>query len=267
MEKSFEIVQTPFGNFLINEHDYIGNHIKKNENWENHLYHFYSKVLDKNDVCLDIGANLGYHTIQFGKLSKKVYAFEPQPMIHNQLCANILFNNLDNIVTPYRLGLGEEEKTAQMWDIENENFGEGIYNWGGRGIEHSDSAYKSEDVREEDQIQVVSLDSLNIPQCDLIKIDIQGYEYYAIQGAIKTLTKNKPVVLIENNPLRSDLDKKVLALFSNLGYEGYRYHYDSGEDCILIHPESNKYQISLDTIKNLQKQITIIYENISSYSL
>ncbi len=47
MKKSFEIVQTPFGNFLINEHDYIGNHIKKNENWENHLYHFYS---EKNQI-------------------------------------------------------------------------------------------------------------------------------------------------------------------------------------------------------------------------
>jgi FkbM family methyltransferase len=188
-------------------------------------------------------------------------------MIYNQLCANILFNSLDNIITPHRFGLGEQEKTAQMWDLENENFGEGIYKWGGRAIEHTESAYTSNDIREHDQIQVVSLDSLNIPHCDLIKIDIQGYEYYAIQGAIQTLTKNKPVILLENNPGRSELDKKVLAIFSSLGYQGYRYHYDSGEDCILIHPESNKFQISLDTIKTLQLQIPIIYENLSSYSL
>ena len=94
MEKSFEIVSTMYGNFLINEFDYIGDHIKTRENWEPHLYEFYSQILTKDDVCVDAGANLGYHAIQFGNLSKRVYAFEPQPMVFNQLCANILFNDL-----------------------------------------------------------------------------------------------------------------------------------------------------------------------------
>jgi FkbM family methyltransferase len=93
MEKSFEIVSTMYGNFLINEFDYIGEHIKRRENWEPHLYEFYSQILTKDDVCVDAGANLGFHTVQFGKLSKKVYAFEPQPMIFNQLCSNILLND------------------------------------------------------------------------------------------------------------------------------------------------------------------------------
>jgi hypothetical protein len=42
---------------------------------------------------------------------------------------------------------------------------------------------------------------------------------------------------------------------------------DSGEDCILIHPESNKYEISLKTINTLQTKMPIKNEDISSYSI
>lgn len=266
MEKSFEIISTFYGNFLINEFDYIGNHIKKNESWEPHLYEFYSQILTKDDICVDAGANLGYHSIQFGKLSKRVYAFEPQPMIYNQFCANILFNDLDNVVVPHRLGLGDKETKAQMWNIENENFGD-VYNWGGRGIEHKDAAYTSDEIREEDQIQVTLLDFIQISHCELFKMDIQGFEYYALQGSQILLTKNKPVILLENNPGRSELDRKVLKMLSDLGYQGFRYHMESGEDMILIHPESSKYEISLKIINQLQSKYPIRNEDISSYSI
>ena len=266
MDKSFEIVSTMHGNFLINEFDYIGNHIKKNESWEPHLYNFYSQILTKDDICVDAGANLGYHSIQFGNLSKRVYSFEPQPMIFNQLCSNILFNDLNNIVIPHRVGLGDKETTAQMWDIENENFGD-VYNWGGRGIEHKDAAYTSNETREEDQIQVTLLDFFKIPHCELFKIDVQGYEWYTFQGAQITLTKNYPVILLENNPGRSELDKKVLFMLQDLGYEGFRYHMESGEDMILINPKSSKYEVSLKTINQLQSKYPIKNEDISSYRI
>jgi FkbM family methyltransferase len=266
MEKSFEIIQSNFGNFLINEHDYIGNHIKQSGEWEEFLFEFYSQILTKDDICVDAGANLGFHAIQFAKLCKKVYAFEPQPMVYNQLCANILFNDLNDNIIPYRVGLGETTDVKQMWKIENENFGN-VYNWGGRGIEHDQSAFKSEEVREYDQIDIVSLDSIDIPHCELFKIDIQGYEWYAFQGAKNLIVKNKPTILLESNPNRSELDKQVLGMLSNIGYECYRYHMGAGEDCILIHPESSKYEISLDAIKQLQTKYPIKNENISSYSI
>ena len=102
INKSFEIIQTNNGNFLINENDVIGNFIKNYGCWENHLQTIYSKLIKPNSVCIDAGANLGYHSIQFGKLSKTVYSFEPQSLIYNQLCANILFNDLDNIIHPIK---------------------------------------------------------------------------------------------------------------------------------------------------------------------
>jgi len=255
MNKSFEIVQTQFGNFLINEYDLIGNNILHYKSWESHLYEFYFSILTKEDICIDAGANLGFHAIQFGKLSKKVHAFEPQSLIHNQLCANILFNDLDNIIIPYRLALGDKKETQQMWDIENESWvGNGCYNWGGRGIEHKDASYQSNEIREHDQIEVIPLDSIKLNP-DLIKIDIQGYEYYAFLGAQETLNENKPIILLENGP--TEIDKKALNFLKKLGYENYRYYIGNNEDCILIHPDNKKYQVSLDQVNLIKDKWNI----------
>jgi len=266
MKKEFEIVQSLFGNFVVNPNDFIGRYLLNNGEWEQFLYEFYSQILTKEDICVDAGANLGFHAIQFGRLSKKVYAFEPQPMIYNQLCANILFNDLNDTIVPYRIGLGDEDTTAQMWSINNEQVGD-VFNWGGRGIEHEESNFKSDDFREEDQIQVKPLDSFNIEKCNLFKIDIQGYEWYAFQGSKNLVLENKPVILLENNPSRSNLDRKVLNYLSKLGYIGFRIYINACEDMILIHPDSNKYEISLKIVNQLQSKYPIKSEDISNYNI
>ena len=124
-----------------------------------------------------------------------------------------------------------------------------MYNWGCRGIEHIDATYTSNEVREEDLIKVIPLDSLNIEQCSLFKIDIQGYEWYAFQGAQKLL-ENNPIILLENNS-EAKLDKQVLNMLLKLGYQCYRFCMNEVEDCILIHPKSDKYNISTKIIKSL----------------
>ena len=48
MKKSFEIIETPFGNFLINEYDLIGNFIKNQKHWEYHLYEFSKNYVPNN---------------------------------------------------------------------------------------------------------------------------------------------------------------------------------------------------------------------------
>jgi FkbM family methyltransferase len=255
MQKAFEIKQTQFGNFLINEFDLIGNCIFQTGMWEPHLYNFYSLILEPNDICIDAGANLGFHTIQFGKLSKKVYAFEPQLMVYNQLCSNILFNDLNEIIIPYRLALGDKKETKQMWDIKNENFGNNIYNWGGRGIEHSQSAYNSNEIREHDQVEIINLDSLKLNQCNLIKIDIQGYEYYAFLGAENLIKTHTPTLLLENGS--TEIDKKVIDLLKTWGYENYRYYLNNNEDCILIHPQNEKYDKNLNIINQIKNKYNI----------
>lgn len=264
INKSFEIIESSFGNFLINEYDIIGNFLKQTGGWEYHLYELYSKLITKKSVCIDAGANLGFHAIQFGKLSKKVYAFEPQPLIYNQLCANILFNGLDDIIEPIRLALGDKEDIKQMWKIENEYFGNKLYNWGGRGIEHEYVPYNTNEIREYDQVKVTTLDNIAFPQCDLIKIDIQGYEYYAFLGAKELLNKFKPIIFLENNLIQDNqqqiMNEKVKNYLLNMGYEFYRYNLGNNDDCVLIHPENKTYGYAKSCIEQLSIKYNIIKE-------
>jgi len=267
MLKSLEIIETQFGNFIIDEYDLIGNCIKTNKAWEPHLYDLYSQMITKEYHCIDAGANLGFHSVQFGNLSKKVYSFEPQRYIFNQLSANILFNGLDNVINAYRLGLGDKEEIQQMWNIEHENWvGNGSHNWGGRGIIQNNYGGEraiNNEVREEDIINVITLDSLNIPKCNLIKIDVQGYEYYLLKGANTLLNTFKPVIFLEN-PILGEEDikssSKTKEYLVDMDYEFYRLHVGNKEDCILINPNNPDYQNHLDIINKLKQKYNIIKE-------
>ena len=245
MKKSFEIVETQFGNFLINEYDLIGDFIKNQKYWEYHLFEFYARFLTPESYCIDAGANLGFHTVQFGKLSKKVYAFEPQLLIFNQLCANILFNDLNEVIIPYRKALGNKFEEKQLWNIEHEDWvGNEAHNWGGRGIiqdNYGGERALNNEFRDYDIVEVITLDSLNIPKCDLFKIDIQGYEYFALLGAQNLLKSNKPVILIENPIDGEDCNLKSKTYLKELGYEIYRFRVGGEEDCIALHPENDNY--------------------------
>jgi lipoate synthase len=109
-------------------------------------------------------------------------------------------------------------------------------------------------------VDIIPLDSLDIPQCDLFKIDIQGYEYFAFLGAQKLIENNKPIILLENhlNDLKNEFKSKEFLL--NMGYELYRYNIGNKEDCILIHPESKHYIKSLNIINTIKDKYNIIKE-------
>jgi len=275
MDKSLEITQNTFGNFVIDEYDLIGNFIRNNKFWEYHLYELYSNMIKEDYYCIDAGANIGFHSIQLGKFSKKVYSFEPQTYIYNQLCANILFNGLDYKIEAFKLGLGDKEEVKQLWNIEHENWvGNGVHNWGGRGIIQEnyggDRAINNE-IREEDNIKVISLDSMNIPKCDLIKIDVQGYEYNLLVGAKNLINTFHPVIFLENPPSEEN-STIVKDYLINLGYEFYRFTIkalpaidgfvvnNNLEDCILIHPEHRDYENHLGTINALSLKYEIVKE-------
>lgn len=267
MNKSLEIIETPFGNFVIDEYDLIGGCIKKYKVWEYHLYEIYSKMITSDYYCIDAGANIGFHSIQFGRLGKKVYSFEPQRYIFNQLSANILFNDLDNIIDSYRLGLGDKKETQQLWNIEHENWvGNGAHNWGGRGIiqdNYGGERATRNEVREEDIIQVITLDSLNITQCDLIKIDVQGYEYYLLKGANQLINKFKPIIFLENPIAEKEDIKSSFKTKSHLisiGYDFYRMNIGNKEDCILIHPKNKDYDKNIKIIEDYKAKYNIIKE-------
>lgn len=255
--KELKVVQSPNGNFLVDVRDMIGNVIANQGSWEPHLQDFYAHYIEESDHIIDAGANIGYLAVQFAKRCNKVYAFEPQRYIFNQLCANVLLNDLDNRVETHRLALGDKISTGQLWSIENEDFGQ-VWNYGGRGLEWEHSVHKSTgEIREQDIVDIVTLDSFDIKKCDLLKLDVQGFEWQLISGAKSLIESTLPVVLLESAPERSDNDKKVLDYFKNLDYSCYRFMFNHNEDCILIHKNSDRYTKAINIIEEIRPEYRV----------
>ena len=92
ISRKVELIRTKIGNFLINIQDVIGTSLKITGVWESWLIVVYGKVIQKEWTVIDAGANIGCHIIPFARLCKKVYAFEPQREVYNNLCSvNLIF--------------------------------------------------------------------------------------------------------------------------------------------------------------------------------
>ena len=231
--------QTDLGYFCLIEKDLIGNSIQNQGVWEPHLHYFYSKFIKPDFTVVDGGANIGFHSVQFAKLANegKTYCFEPQPLIFNVLSTNILFNGLTDIVEQCKLGLGDKKDNLKMSPLEKQVFNPNCINWGGRGLTDSEEG--------EEEVQTITLDSLNLPKLDFIKLDVQGFEYKAFIGGEETIKSNNPIIFLENYPT-SEEDQKTLGLLEDWGYITYRLlctQYQ--EDCILLNPEKHKEEIKI----------------------
>jgi FkbM family methyltransferase len=126
---------------------------------------------------------------------RKMFAFEPNP--ESFACAQwtALLNGLTN-VDMQNAGLGDAKKSALMRTREN---GKAI--GGASHILAGDGDYKG---MEGDviPISVVAIDEILPPVADvgIIQLDIEGYEKYALMGAVNTIRKDRPIIILENVP-------------------------------------------------------------------
>jgi len=238
--------ETQFGHFCLIENDLISNCINNYGYWEQHLYHFYSQFIKQDDIIIDGGANIGFHSIQFAKLANqgKVYCFEPQPLIFNVLSTNILINGATDIVKQFRLGLGDKEKNLKMSPLKEQIFSENCINYGGRGLTESNEG--------EEEVQLTSIDNLNLSKLDLIKLDVQGFELKTFIGGETTIITHHPIIFVENY-LNLEDDKKVIKLLEKWGYQIYRLLCtENQEDCIALYPLKH-----IEEIKFIETQTNI----------
>ena len=168
------------------------------EYWDMPAHRIIDKYLKDNSVILDIGANIGSHTLYWAieRKAKKVYSFEPFDMIYEILEANVKLNSLQDVVTTYSFGLSDEECRAKKGFVYNKNLG-------------STKFLKQENG----EATLKALDSLEIPEkIDLIKIDVEGHEVEVLKGALKTLEKNKPILVIESFDKKAELEEVIFPL-------------------------------------------------------
>ena len=186
------------------------NYYSTNGLFEQSLIDWSSQFCDKSKIFLDIGAHSGTYTISLAKHCKEVHSFEPQRMTYYSLCGSVALSNIQNAFC-HNFGLGSEQQSGQQTlKI--------VSNDGGGSTIHSTNA-----VLKEEEIQIKTLDSLNLQNIGFIKIDVEGNELDVIKGATNSLKlSNFPKILFESNTQDPELFTYIVDLgYSIVNISGY----------------------------------------------
>jgi len=161
--------------------------------YENDLINLFLAAvpLNRRRVCLDIGGNVGNHSLAFGQAFSTVHTFEPNPEVLAQLRHNVSLNSaMDICVHP--IGLGNEDGEIPFYNIRNGNLGLGTFS----PVEQYDQPLVrigEAKIRRGDDV----VRELEIGPVDAVKIDVQGLEPEVLRGLAKTLARDLPVVWLE----------------------------------------------------------------------
>lgn len=190
---------------------------------------FISKILDEDSVCIDIGANIGMYSLLFLQLapSSKVIAFEPSSNFRF-LNENIP-SNLERRFEAFQIALGDTDGVVEeeIW----ESFGH-------------------KKVREKFHFSKLDtfLESKPLHKIDVIKIDTDGFEIQILRGAKNSLSKFRPLVIIESDPDRGSgqSSEAIKEIFKDLRYK--RLGTLDGNNDIYIHKTQDKKKIKRSLI-------------------
>jgi len=186
----------------------------------NYAYHYFAKnLINKGDVIIDIGANLGYYSFSFARWtgdSGKVFAVEPVA-VYNEIFREKAKKYKNITLYPY--ALGAEEKTVELVASSQTGFLS-------TGLPHiydsgRDGKIENQEFRFEAPMKRPSILFGNLDRIDFIKCDIEGFEYIVLSDMKEIIRKYKPKVQVE---MWSKNEKKLLELFDELGYTPYKLY-------------------------------------------
>ncbi|MEE3662553.1 FkbM family methyltransferase [Brenneria sp. g21c3] len=192
--------------YLPNKLDYIQNVIRANKSfYESEMLVDIASRTKKGAAIIDIGANIGNHTVYFGLFcgAERVLSFEPQKDVYDTLVKNIKLNSIGDKVTAFQMGLGSKENTARLGMVDEKNIGMTKLEISGAG-----------------GIRISTLDTIieNEPlsSISVIKIDVEGMEMEVLRGAVNTLELHGPVIYAEA-ATKSEFDA-IKGFLSSFGY-------------------------------------------------
>jgi FkbM family methyltransferase len=147
--------------------------------------------LKPGNIALDIGANIGLQSIRMSQCTGaegKVYAFEPLAHLQEKFSNNIKLNKANNIKL-FPFALANEESTADFKISKN------TWNQGTFSIGNNDGGPDTQCVIIKIADNVPEIKELS--RLDLVKIDVEGFEYQVLQGLKQTIDKYKPRIIFE----------------------------------------------------------------------
>jgi len=189
-------------------------------NYEKSELNMLMRMMKKNFVVFDIGANIGWYSLNIASFfpNSIVYAFEPIPQTYSLLKRNIDLNAIRNI-RAYNIGFSNDDKKTFMY-----YYPEGLGNASLTNLTHRKSVKQTACTME----KIDSFIKKHHVSIDMIKCDVEGAELFVFQGGIHALQGNMPIVCTEMLRKWSFKFKydpnKIIALFSKIGYQCFTVH-------------------------------------------
>jgi FkbM family methyltransferase len=166
-------------------------------------------TLPADAVIVDGGTNAGFFTIPVAHRTRgrgnRIVAFEPQRQLFQAVNGSLALNGYDHVYL-HNCGLGAEPGTAQLPNVDYgvvQDFGT---------VSLSDETTIEEDGWMMDRVvDIVSIDSMALPRLDFFKLDVEGYEVPALNGALATIQQHRPWIWAEYfitgaDPIKQALD-------------------------------------------------------------
>lgn len=206
----YQLVEAKHGLFLANPNDfYIGRAlIEYGEYCEAEWNSLSQLLLDGRDV-VEIGANIGSHSVSIAKkiatTGGRLLVVEPQPVVFQNLCANIALNGLMNVRAENAACAERNGKVSfNPPDYLNTNNSGGV-----SMLDEGKGKITARCYRADDLIP----DDFNV---GLMKIDVEGFEKNVLEGATATIARCRPIIYTEND--RTDLSKDLIEWLWAAGY-------------------------------------------------
>jgi FkbM family methyltransferase len=147
-------------------------------------------TLHEDAVIVDGGANAGFFTIPVAHRTQgrgtRIISFEPQRQLFQALGGSLAINGYHHVYL-HNCGLGAEPGIAQLPAVDYsvaQDFGT---------VQLTDECTVEESGWMNDRVvDVISIDAMDLPGLDFFKLDVEGYEVFALTGALKTIQKYQP---------------------------------------------------------------------------
>ncbi len=191
---NLDYFETPTGKYYLPNNvkkDYVANDIKKGEIFDREIVEVSKLYIRRDTSIFDIGANYGQMTILLSKVlnengNGKIFSFEAEPFVGEILKRNVLKNNCNNV----ELVLDAVHHTSGLELVFPEPDLKKFQSYGSYGLSPNEKVGR--------KVKTIAIDDMNIQEeISFIKVDIQGSDLFALQGAKKTILKNKPAIIFE----------------------------------------------------------------------
>lgn len=229
--QNIKLLNTNHGKFIVDITELIGNFLLLLNEFAPLEINIMKKLLKSDSNIIEIGANIGTHTIPIAKhiTNGIVYSFEPQNIIYKQLNTNLFINQVFNVKT-FNYGVGNKDETLFYTPAK--------FNTGEVALSKSGSH----------SVKVKPLTCLKYPTIDLIKIDVEGMGLDVLKGIETIIQRDKPSIFIE---YRLETIKEMMQFLKPYDYNIYLANYS-----LLQYP-------NLSNVKNIH----LGFANMGDYNL